>query len=171
DEGGHFLTNMLGLTKQEQGIALFLIFALTVGAVFELYHRYASHAKMREVNTQFVEEFQRRAAEIDEQNFGEEQASATLGHVVPSARTKRIKSGVESIDPAMSESLEKFLININTAGQRELQRIPRVGPVTAQKIIDLRLAKGGFTSIEQLVEVRGIGKATLEKIKPYITIN
>jgi comEA protein len=162
---------MFGLTKQEQGIALFLIFALTVGAVFELYRRYTGDADFPLVNGEVIEEFQRRAAEIDEQNSGDNAVGASVGRVVPPAATKQIESSLGWGDLVPTENLERFLVNINTAGQQELQRIPRVGPVTAQKIIDLRLAKGGFTSIEQLVEVRGIGNATLEKIRPYITIN
>ena len=162
---------MFGLTKQEQGIALFLIFALTVGAVFELYHRYIGKDAFPQVNTELVEEFQRRAGEIDALNVDVESADASLGQVAPPAVTEQIESSVGWGEAVRSENLEKFLVNINTAGQKELQRIPRVGPVTAQKIIDLRLTKGGFTSIEQLVEIRGIGKATLEKIKPYITLN
>lgn len=61
-------------------------------------------------------------------------------------------------------------ININSANQTELQKVPGIGPVTASKIKAYRDANGAFTQIDQLLKVKGIGNATLEKMKPYITI-
>ena len=60
-------------------------------------------------------------------------------------------------------------VNINTADAEELQRLPGIGPVKAQAIIDYRNAYGGFVSKEEITEVRGIGEATYDKIKDYIT--
>lgn len=61
-------------------------------------------------------------------------------------------------------------VNINTAGPDELQRLPGVGPATAQKIIDYRNQVGRFTSAEQLVDVKGIGPKTYEKMRPFLRI-
>ena len=61
------------------------------------------------------------------------------------------------------------LININTATNEELQKIPGVGPSTAEKIISYRLTHGKFSSVEELLNVSGIGSKTLEKMKGYIT--
>ncbi len=62
------------------------------------------------------------------------------------------------------------LVNLNTAGQTELESLPQVGPVTAQSIIAWRDAHGGFTSVEELLEVDGIGQKTLEQITPHVTV-
>ena len=62
------------------------------------------------------------------------------------------------------------LININTAGSEELQKLNGVGPVTAQKIIDYRTKKGLFKRIEDLMNVSGIGAKTFEKLRDYITV-
>lgn len=62
------------------------------------------------------------------------------------------------------------LININTATQAELESLPRIGPAIAQRIIDYRNANGAFTSIEQIMNVKGIGSATFEAIKDFITV-
>jgi competence protein ComEA len=61
------------------------------------------------------------------------------------------------------------LININTAIQAELETLPRIGPVTAEKIITYREANGPFQTVDELLDVSGIGPATLEAIRGFIT--
>ncbi|WP_372728589.1 helix-hairpin-helix domain-containing protein [Nocardioides sp.] len=62
------------------------------------------------------------------------------------------------------------LVNLNTASQAELESLPEVGPVTALAILAWRTEHGGFTSIDELLEVDGIGEATLGTIAPYVTV-
>jgi competence protein ComEA len=62
------------------------------------------------------------------------------------------------------------VVNINTADEPTLELIPGVGPVTANAILAYRDRIGRFSAIEQLLEVNGIGPATIENIRPYISI-
>jgi competence protein ComEA len=62
------------------------------------------------------------------------------------------------------------LVNLNTAGNAELEELPGVGPVTAQAIVDWRAANGGFRSVDQLLDVDGIGEKTLEDLAPLVTV-
>lgn len=62
------------------------------------------------------------------------------------------------------------LINLNTAIAEELQSIKGIGPVTAQRIIDHRTAIGGYTSVDQLLDVKGIGSKTLETMRGQVTV-
>ena len=62
------------------------------------------------------------------------------------------------------------LINLNTATAEELQSIKGIGPVTAQRIIDHRTAIGGYTSVDQLLDVKGIGSKTLETMRGQVTV-
>jgi comEA protein len=61
-------------------------------------------------------------------------------------------------------------VNINKADLQELTRLSGIGPVLAQRIIDYRGARGGFKSIDELKEVKGIGDSKFELLKDEITI-
>ncbi|MBC8102846.1 MAG: helix-hairpin-helix domain-containing protein [Cytophagales bacterium] len=62
------------------------------------------------------------------------------------------------------------VVNINTAGLEELQRLPGVGPSTAQKFLDYRTQIGRFASVEQVQDVKGIGPKRYEKLRPFIVV-
>jgi competence protein ComEA len=62
------------------------------------------------------------------------------------------------------------LVNLNTAAQAELETLPDVGPVTALAIVAWRDEHGGFTSVDELLEVDGIGETTLSNLAPYVTV-
>ena len=51
-----------------------------------------------------------------------------------------------------------------------LESLPEVGPVTAQAILTWREANGGFTAVSELLEVDGIGDATLAAMAPFVTV-
>ncbi len=61
-------------------------------------------------------------------------------------------------------------ININTASLAELQKLPRVGPEIAQRIVDFRKEHGKFKKIEEIMKIKGIGEKTFERIKDQITV-
>ena len=61
-------------------------------------------------------------------------------------------------------------ININTASSTELQTLNGIGPALAGRIIDYRNSYGNFVTIEEIMEVKGIGEKTFEKIKDYIRV-
>jgi competence protein ComEA len=62
------------------------------------------------------------------------------------------------------------LVNLNSADQAMLETVPGLGPVKAGAILAYRTEIGGFTSIDQLLEVTGIGPATLESIRPFVSL-
>lgn len=61
-------------------------------------------------------------------------------------------------------------VSLNDAGQKELESLPRIGPALARRIIEYRQQHGGFQTIEEIVEVKGIGPKTLETIRPYVRL-
>ena len=64
----------------------------------------------------------------------------------------------------------QFPININTATLEQLDLIPGIGPVLAQRILDYREEIGQFHHVEELLDVSGIGEKTLANMLQYITI-
>ncbi len=62
------------------------------------------------------------------------------------------------------------LVDLNTATASELDSLPEVGPVTAAAIIAWRDEHGGFSAVDELIEVDGIGEVTLSRIAPHATV-
>ncbi|MGM1057790.1 helix-hairpin-helix domain-containing protein [Saccharothrix sp. Mg75] len=61
-------------------------------------------------------------------------------------------------------------LNLNTATEEQLDTLPGVGPVTAQRIVDRRQKRGPFTSLDQLGEIEGIGDAKLAKLTELVRL-
>jgi competence protein ComEA len=61
-------------------------------------------------------------------------------------------------------------VNINTATAAELETLSGIGPKTAKTIVEYREANGPFETIEDIMNVPGIGEGTFEKIKDGITV-
>jgi competence protein ComEA len=61
-------------------------------------------------------------------------------------------------------------ININSATLDDLQKLPRIGPKVAQRILDFRKQNGPFKRVEDLMKVKGIGEKTFTQLKEQITV-
>lgn len=61
-------------------------------------------------------------------------------------------------------------VNLNTATVQELEALPGVGPVLAQRIVEYRETHGPFARVDDLIQVSGIGPALLEKLRPYVYV-
>jgi competence protein ComEA len=86
----------------------------------------------------------------------------TVASVAPS-RTPRSA-------PQAAAAATQFPINLNTATADQLEAIPGIGPVLAQRIIEYRQTHGRFQSVDELLEVRGIGAKRLENMRPYVVV-
>ncbi|MDP3063041.1 MAG: helix-hairpin-helix domain-containing protein [Chloroflexota bacterium] len=72
--------------------------------------------------------------------------------------------------PTPTASAADGRIDINTATSAELETLPQIGPVVARAIVSYREEHGAFASVEELMLVKGIGPATLEKLRDRVTV-
>jgi competence protein ComEA len=87
------------------------------------------------------------------------------------AQAGGIAAGAAAAAPDASASgAAGALVNVNTATLDQLDTLPGVGPVTAQKILDWRTSHGAFSSVDELMEVDGIGEKTLADLAPHVTL-
>lgn len=85
-------------------------------------------------------------------------------------------SGLSSTVPGLTGTAQPgapsavALVNLNTATAVDLETLPGIGPVLAAAIVDWRTQNGGFTSVDQLEQVSGIGPATFADIAPLVRV-
>lgn len=92
-------------------------------------------------------------------------------------RAMIVSDGYKVIIPKVGEAgqvtdmaSDNGMININIASSSDLEELPGIGPVTAETIIDYREEHNGFKSIEELLNISGIGVVTFDKVKDSITV-
>lgn len=80
------------------------------------------------------------------------------------------KANESQQSPGQVQPASDGVINLNTATLDQLDTLPGIGPAIAKRIIEYRDSIGGFTTVDQITQVSGIGEATFAKIKEQITI-
>lgn len=109
----------------------------------------------------------KQGQEIDktEDSYENRERIETLPTSESNLQTSKTDSSTHNTNTINSNGL----VNINTATQNELMSLNGIGEVKAQAIITYRNEQGGFKSIEEIMQISGIGEKTFEKIKPFIT--
>jgi competence ComEA-like helix-hairpin-helix protein len=149
---------MLGFTKQEQLVVLFLLVTLLIGATGRVYQELTDDGLAESLpDSTFTARFRSHFDEIRRDGYA--------GVDTPAGSIDESGAVLSGFDAGSG-----LRINLNTATASELQSIPNIGPVLAGKIVDFRKHSGGFNSINDLISVNGIGKVTLKKIRPYLTL-
>lgn len=95
--------------------------------------------------------------------------------LLPLAKEQRLNRQIDGdytgIIPAPENNVDDVVyININTASEHNLQRLHGIGEATARAVVEYRETHGEFKSADELLNVKGIGEKTLEKIRDRITV-
>jgi competence protein ComEA len=99
--------------------------------------------------------------------LGEVDAPPVVGAESPSSDPA---AGPDGADGAEGADGPAAPIDLNTADEAALDELPGVGPAIAAAIVAFREENGGFASVDDLLDVRGIGEAKLEEIRPLVTV-
>lgn len=90
---------------------------------------------------------------------------------LPTIKSELADEGNPTLENLQSHEEEvQSLVDINNATQVELERLPGIGPTKAEAILQYRQENGPFKEVEQLLDISGIGPATLERLKSLITV-
>ena len=128
------------MNNKEKVILYFLIISIIIGSAISLYKRQNERKKFNKIEFNKIEKVSNLEA-ISENSV---------------IKTEKIRN--------------QYPVNINQATKKEMEALPGIGPVIAQRIIDKRNRVGKFTRLEDLLKVKGIGPKTLQKMKDKIII-
>lgn len=87
-----------------------------------------------------------------------------------SPNTEPVTTSAEPIETVTEQVCEEIFIDINSADVQELMKLNGIGEVTANEIVSYREQNGGFSNIEEIMNVYGIGSAKFENIRSYIYV-
>ncbi|MFC7405956.1 helix-hairpin-helix domain-containing protein [Georgenia alba] len=96
---------------------------------------------------------------------GEQVYVPLVGEAAPPA-----DAGAAGLDPGGAAGAAGGLVNLNTATAAELEELPGIGPALAASILEWRDLNGAFATVEDLDLVSGIGPATMEELRPLVTV-
>lgn len=159
---------MFNLTSSEKKTLIFVVIVLIASGFFQLFQPYKTINST--IDYSKSDSTFRRLSKISTHPKADTISPETESTAVIS---KKLSSKKEN-DKERKRTINKITlssININTASSNELQKLPRIGPVMADRIIEYRNKYGNFKNTDDLIKVKGIGKKTLEKILPYISFN
>lgn len=143
---------MFGLTPDEKRVIIFFLLALGLGNAVLLY---------KKTHPTFAPSLKYGSLELPKPAESKFIASDTLNNS-PAFFKKETQS---------RKALLTGKININSAGQSDLEKLPNIGPVMAKKIINFRNSSGGFRQVEDLMKVKGIGNKKFNKLRDHVFVD
>lgn len=143
---------MFGLTPDEKRVIIFFLLALGLGNAVLLY---------KKTHPAFAPNLKYGSLDLAKPGEIKSVPEDTLGTEIVFAN-KEARS---------RKALLTGKININSAGQSDLERLPSIGPVMAKKIINYRSASGGFRQVEDLMKVQGIGNKKFNKLRDHVFVD
>lgn len=154
--------------------ALFLLVAIFAGSFVVMWqirekNRPAHQASGSDELQNQVSELNKKIDELN-QSIKDAKEQVQVETSVTVSKTTQQVAGASTQKDSGSGQTVSGLVNLNTATASQLDTLDGIGATYAQRIIDYREANGGFKSIDEIKNVKGIGDKTFEKIKDQITV-
>lgn len=155
------ISKIIGFTKTEFRVVVFLIASLLLGVALHYWGYEPAESPLHTFD------------------YSESDSIYTSADISLKNVEKRVDSKQELLDFSVDKSDESKAgnkellensININTADIELLMKLPGVGIKTAERIVQLRNQRSGFTEIEEMLDVKGIGEIKFSRIKKYIFV-
>jgi len=127
----------------------------------------ANKKEKKEENPKISKEESKEESKAESEEESKAESEAEIG--VDGEKTDK-EAGIEDSQEKIQQNREEKKININTATEQELESLKGIGPATAKNIIRYREEYGGFSSIEEIKNVKRIGDKIFEKIKANICV-
>jgi competence protein ComEA len=178
---------LFGLTRQETYVVILLAFLSLIGASIPYIRPYFQDSANVSQSEHRSEAFKRYSERIySDSGLSQNERDSLIAVMnADSSSHMRWARQADSLQQLLAghagrESMDSFFtqiddapvkrININEATAAELSGLPGVGEKIAERIVEYRNKKGNFRSIDDLQQVKGIGKKMFAKIKPFVEI-
>lgn len=148
-------------TRGERNILLGLFAMLTVGTAYQQLALAPSRVSVAKAPTVQQKSHQQQAGVS---------AVAGVGGWKPKALGENAETSGSELSAGLLARLPDGRLDLNRATVRHLTELPGIGPSRAEDILEYRQRAGGFTSVEQLDDVKGIGVATLDRLRPLVAV-
>lgn len=161
------------------GGALLVLILIGSGVLLwrENYTKKNSESKVVELESKIndlenkYKEYQVSGIKYQAEGQASEQSAAPQGQIAGASSQNTAGQNADNSKQATAKQPVSGMVNINTATLAQLDTLVGIGPVYAQRIIDYRSSHGGFKSIDEIKNVKGIGDKTFDKFKDKITMN
>jgi comEA protein len=148
------LQQSFGFTRNEIKVILFLTTTFIIGLAIRWYGLHEEPKALSKPQYDYSLEDQ----EFKERSQKLEKLISPEGEKLSEPRRKS------------EHTLQPHSININTASKDQLAMLPGIGETYAERIIEYRNGNGPYASVDGLKNVKGIGKHTLERLRPYVIV-
>ncbi|MEW6684937.1 MAG: helix-hairpin-helix domain-containing protein [Candidatus Edwardsbacteria bacterium] len=164
---------IFNFTPQEKTVIIFLTVSFFIGGAITLYRRHRPNFSSESKLYSNFSSVERCSTSYFNDSTNNRKILDSL--LAENKRQNLLKKEEQfwqkkSFPPDIRRLSDTGKVNINIASQRELEKLPGIGPVMARKIIDYRTRFKEFKTKEQIKEVGGIGEKTFQKLRDHITV-
>ncbi len=171
-----FWTEKLQISRAERISITFLLAVILILLVLSTLLTQKVNENQERYN-QLAAELERKTQQIQQEKEKQRQKyiAGSVAEVPELSEPTTSKSVEQQVDENSKQEVKEAsaqpqIININKATAAELQQLDGIGPTYAQRILKYREENGGFKSVDDLINIKGIGKKRLENIRPFVTL-